>query len=390
MPHSPLHDSGTSIANSARTRFEILEPLRGVAALWVFTFHYSFSPAVQENLPWGITLFKHGHLGVSMFFVISGYCLMAALRASQRRADPPLRFLKRRARRIYPPYWASLVVVACLPFVIEGLSALKTGNFVAPSGETNPNFAFLNYSLLEWFRVATLSQVFAQAGNGVDLQSKFTGINAVYWTLAIEFQFYLVMTLALAAGDRANSVLTGVTFVALICILSGQLEATGVFFPYWPMFAVGLVLYIALERGHRWPPPFQVAGVLSLTTLILGTVIGAAVLLRPAPISELSFAIAFALWLWALRRFDGFYTTTLGEQSPGGVALRVGRILGLMSYSLYLLHGRLQFLAHQIGRQVLPAGFLLDAVAILTTCGMAFGFYWWCERPFTTTGTTRA
>jgi len=60
--------------------------------------------------------------------------------------------------------------------------------------------------------------------------------------------------------------------------------------------------------------------------------------------------------------------------------------LGAMSYSLYLIHGRLIPLVAQVLRQVVPSNTLLyDAVLVTATCTICYAFYWVCERPFATT-----
>jgi peptidoglycan/LPS O-acetylase OafA/YrhL len=57
--------------------------------------------------------------------------------------------------------------------------------------------------------------------------------------------------------------------------------------------------------------------------------------------------------------------------------------LGAMSYSLYLLHGRIQFLVMQPFRQVLPAdGIAFDLAVIAATSLICYGFHLMCERPF--------
>src|SRR5205085_2212125 len=110
--------------------------------------------------------------------------------------------------------WCSILVVALVPFAIEALSALKTGTFMWPTATDNINLGYLNYSLLSWLRVLTLTQVFAPTHTLGGLQFKFTTINAVYWTLAIECQFYLVM--AIAVWFRVRAVL----WIALVTAVS--------------------------------------------------------------------------------------------------------------------------------------------------------------------------
>ena len=49
------------------------------------------------------------NLGVSLFFVISGYCIAASAEATARKGGSPWGFMGRRVWRIYPPYWAALL-----------------------------------------------------------------------------------------------------------------------------------------------------------------------------------------------------------------------------------------------------------------------------------------
>lgn len=89
--------------------YRMLDAWRGVAALWVVLLHVRL-----ETTPAPLYLFSAGgHLGVPMFFVISGYCIASAATRSLNSPRPVRHFLTARVRRIYPPYFlASLVAIA--------------------------------------------------------------------------------------------------------------------------------------------------------------------------------------------------------------------------------------------------------------------------------------
>ncbi len=53
-------------------KYTLLDPLRGLAALWVFLFHYHYCDTLRQGFPSLCAFFGTGHLGVPMFFVISG------------------------------------------------------------------------------------------------------------------------------------------------------------------------------------------------------------------------------------------------------------------------------------------------------------------------------
>jgi peptidoglycan/LPS O-acetylase OafA/YrhL len=365
-------------------RYSLLEPLRGMAALWVFCSHVHFSEPFQSTFPELHSLLKAGALGVPMFFVLSGYCITASAKSVLRQNQSTASFLYRRLRRIFPPYWFSIVVVVSIPFIIESLSYLKTGNYTPPSAN-NMNYGFLNYDIVDWILTGTLFQVFAVVPGATNLQAKFTTINAVYWTLAIEVQFYLAVTLAIYFR-RFYSTLLLITLISVpFFILPGMLS-TGVFLPFWPMFAIGVLLYRVFEKGlspsccfHKSLLP--VAWIISVclpVAFILYTLAG-------RPISVLAFAGGFGLFLYFAESADRIFVE---------YALTSKRILiqalawtsmavGAMSYSLYLLHGRLQFLTLQAVRQVLPTNTIgCDFSVIVITSALCYVFYILCERRF--------
>ncbi len=365
-------------------RYMLLEPLRGLAALWVFCFHFHFSESFQAACPRLHAVLKAGALGIPMFFVLSGYCITASAQSALRHKESTGSFLYRRLRRIYPPYWFSILVVISIPFLIELLSSLKTGRYTPPT-PANLNYGFLNYGLVDWFLVGTLTQVFVPVREATTLQYKFTTINAVYWTLAIEVQFYLAVTLAIYLR-RCYTVLLTVTAVSLPFLFVPTSMLVGVFLPFWPMFAVGVLLYWVLERGlapsrllrpSLWPLAWM-----CLVGLLVGFIF---YLISGSPINHLAFAAGFALCLYLGEGLDRPFAERV--LSSKRLAVRMIAVtsmsLGAMSYSLYLLHGRLQFLSIQVLRQVFPPNSIIfDLAVIAVTCVACFLFYHFCERPF--------
>ncbi|QEL15559.1 acyltransferase family protein [Limnoglobus roseus] len=361
-------------------RYTLIEPLRGVAALWVFAYHYDFSLAFQTAFPLLHAALKMGHLGVPMFFVISGYCITASAQSSLRRGERTSAFLSRRLLRIYPPYWCAVLVCAAVPFVLAGLTALKAGH-QPPTTDVRAN-GFLNYSALDWLEVLSLTRAFDP--QPVDsLQEKFNTINAVFWTLAIEVQFYLVMATAVALRVRLAPALTGVTAVALPFLFVPASFTWGVFLPYWPQFAFGSLVYALL--ASEGPAGLWLRRGLGGIALAGGIAAVFVIAAQGGKIPDLAFAAGFALVLWLGRGLDAWYEGRVAGSRRRGVraANRLLTTLGAMSYSIYLLHGRVRFVAMQVLRQVLPADSIaFDAGVFLLTCGVCYGFYLLCERPF--------
>jgi peptidoglycan/LPS O-acetylase OafA/YrhL len=363
----------------------VLECARGIAALWVFMFHIE-----PMFAPWPLlaTLARHGHQGVPLFFVISGYCMMAAAANTLAAQRAPMHFLRRRLLRIFPPFWLSVLAVMAAPYAIEAVSALKSGQMasIAP--------AWLGFGWSDWLQLLTLTRVFGAPGG--DLQAAFSPINAVYWSLAIEVQFYLVMWAALYARARWQQVLVAVTLGALLANLSPALLASGLFMKYWPAFAIGALL----REGHRrgWTPaalfgarelPAALLASGVLLAVLLGLIYGpaCAVALSCTTLPSLAFTLASLLaasLLWSA----GGIEHALRSGAPRLPWLKAWMLLPLVwlgqsSYSLYLLHGKIYQLPLMVVRQLVPATSLLTP--LLTVGGTAllcYGFYLLAEKPF--------
>lgn len=365
-------------------RFVLLEPFRGIAALWVFCFHFHFSESFQRNCPQLNAILKAGDLGVPMFFVLSGYCITASAHSAIRHNEPTRSFLYRRLRRIYPPYWFSILVVISIPFLIELLSWIKTGLYTPPS-PAYLNYGFLNYGFLDWILVSTLGQVFVNVPEATSLQYKFTTINAVYWTLAIEVQFYLAVTLALYFR-ALYPFLIMVTVISLPFLFTPRIALSGIFLPFWPMFASGICLYWVLDNGFA-PSKLLRQSFLPLTWICMILMVWglSLYLILGFSINPLIFAIGFSVFLYLAESLDRpFVEKVLSSKMRIIRAIAsLAMTLGTISYSLYLLHGRLQWLVIQILRQILPTdSILMDLSVILTTCAACYVFYLFCERPF--------
>ena len=121
-------------------RYETLDVWRGVACLMVVLHHSGFY-ALQlvggvGHVARGVgsvdgrgVLPKNMDLGVPLFFVISGYCIAASMDSHRRRGSSSWVFLGRRLRRIYPPYWAALLVFVVVTWALDqaGWNRLHNG-----------------------------------------------------------------------------------------------------------------------------------------------------------------------------------------------------------------------------------------------------------------------
>jgi peptidoglycan/LPS O-acetylase OafA/YrhL len=90
-----------------------LESLRGIAALSVLYYHYTyfFRPYMKYEFSstWD---FKYGHHGVELFFMISGFVIFMSLD----RVNNVKEFLHKRFVRLYPTYWICLLITLVVLF----------------------------------------------------------------------------------------------------------------------------------------------------------------------------------------------------------------------------------------------------------------------------------
>jgi peptidoglycan/LPS O-acetylase OafA/YrhL len=323
------------------------EIVRGLAAMWVFAYHIRPS----ANGIWFAA--SVGDFGVTAFFVISGYCILSAAQKTRARAQSAFSFLKRRLVRIYPPFWASIAVIIAVPFIISAIT------------HETPHPLWYAYNWSDWLLVFSLGRIFF--GHGKPLFTTFLNINAVYWSLAIEVQFYLVMFAALAWRRHFNRILIGTTALSLVTLAFPDLIRTGIFLSWWPLFAAGMGLKLLLDRFPA--PRFNKAGLataLSLTAAIAASNAVAPNLL-PEMFYPLTFAIASALSLWLAAPLD--------RRIPRDL-VRPFLWLGSMSYSIYLLHTLVsQIPAAILETRMTPDGTPLKLLVMLITLAPAYAFY---------------
>jgi peptidoglycan/LPS O-acetylase OafA/YrhL len=154
--------------------------LRAWAVLAVIFFHF------------GITGFAGGYVGVDVFFVISGFLMTGIIFRSLESgaAQQPLTFLLKfytaRGKRILPALLvlcAFLLSVGCLALSAKELTAL---------GE-QASTAVLFFSNFKFWR-----EINYFTPNAHELWLLHT------WSLSVEWQFYVLLPLAMLAGGRSR------------------------------------------------------------------------------------------------------------------------------------------------------------------------------------------
>ena len=197
---------------AASQRFGVINALRGFAALFVAWGHF-----VAGQGKWLSLSGKYGYLGVHIFFVISGFVIPWSLyRADYVLRDYP-RFVLKRNVRLYPPYLASIAItILATNFVLA--PAFHLPRLTVTARDLLFHFAYLNDLVhVPW-------------------------INVVYWTLAIEFQWYLLVGLMLPLLASRSQV---ARFVAVAAMMLSYfvIGHDRLIFHSIPIFLVGVFVF---------------------------------------------------------------------------------------------------------------------------------------------------
>ena len=170
-------------ASSERLRY--LDGLRGFASLGVTCYHITRYGPVAESARGSIpTLLQgfcdHAWVGVQVFFVISGFVIAYSVRRARVTPGYFANFAFRRSLRLDPPYWSTLALVLLLHFVMT-----RWWGTVSPVDVPTPLSPPLSLGTVG----AHLLYLHKILG--------YDSLSAGFWTLCIEFQFYLAYVLGL-------------------------------------------------------------------------------------------------------------------------------------------------------------------------------------------------
>jgi len=358
-----MHRHRPCCVNRSSSSLLSIQALRGFAALYVVVYHSGLALAHADipALAWLTThVIKRGHVGVDVFFVISGFIIawVAILGQGQGKApEPPGEFLVKRAFRLAPPYWLMSVLHA------TWLNPVSTGVLLT-------SFAFMPQA---------------------NVDAPYFGYPALYvgWSLNYEVFFYALCAMGLALfGRRA---------LALVAL---ALFTTTVIVPFWHSGGVQR----NPEALYDWATPLQA---MAANPLVLEFLLGAGLAwlyakhrhrLTPT-FARVLMAVGVATFVMSVAgpvpKFD-----LLGRGLPAGLLLigmvamehcgelRVPRVavwLGELSYALYLVHPSVIEATHRLVGVLSPewigTQLMLFAVNFALTLALAVLLHRYVEQP---------
>jgi len=307
--------------------------LRGIAAIMVCLFHlccgnqnlFNHYNVLQD-------IFQFGYLGVPVFFIISGFIICYSLPADYKIVQFKT-FIYKRLIRIEPAYFASILLVLLLNFCGSYFNHIP---FHFSWRDFLYHFAYLNnFNLGQYY-------------------------NVVYWTLGIEFQFYLVIGLTFSFINRsANSVITASILIFFTSFIhSARMQLV---FQYLPIFGMGIIVYFYLFKKNLSGTSFGLLFLIFLVQIYFQDGL-------PTLVASLLTVLTLNYWTYNHRLFD---------------------FLSNISFSLYLTHTIIGGKIINLGLRFVSYPFqryLLFLLAFFVSLAFAYLFYIFIEKPFIALG----
>ena len=304
-------------------RLATIDCLRGIAALAVVWYHCTVGSGIIHG-GWLYRSGEFGWLGVEMFFVISGFITPYSLhRAGYRTSDFP-RYLAKRIARLDPPYFACIFLCVALSYLVTLAPGFRGEWPHYTWGQLAAHVAYLNsFVHLRW-------------------------VNVVFWSLGIEFQYYLLIGLAFPLlVARGSGLRFG--FLALLLAISPVIPDKALVFRYLPLFVAGILAFQSR------------AGLISTRALLAG--LSATAVAGPVACVGIATALIIRFVKLPCSRLTSF---------------------GAVSYSLYLLHvpvgGKIMNLGGRFANNAVALAALL-LIAVAASIFAAAVFYRFVERP---------
>ena len=333
-----------------RDRLPQLDGIRGIAILLVI-FHNESSKYTVFAMD---KIFANGWMGVDLFFVLSGFLITGILLDSKASDGYFRNFYARRCLRIWPLYYAALLLMFVVVPLIRPLEAAAIYSRSTP-----------------WWSYPLYIQNFL-----VPVPDAAKGLLGVTWSLAIEEQFYLVWPLVVRFVSMVSLKRIAISVVCVGPFLRLALAYYGVnlysnTFSRLDGLMAGALLAILVRSKSFVPSRF--VGLAWAGLLVAGSL---------AFLTE-AYSVKWIVYSMSAAASVALVYVSLYSSRPWVQAAIRNRFLvytGTISYGLYLLHKIPFNLGERLGLAAYP---LLAWPVLLAACyGTAALSWMMLERPF--------
>jgi exopolysaccharide production protein ExoZ len=335
-----------------------LQALRGIAASLVVLSHALDAVVEHRILPeWFRPVgFSIGGLGVTTFFVISGFIMITISYDDFGSFSKSARFARRRLIRIVPTYWIATFVA----FALYQSAALSRNPSVI---ELVKSLAFVPYP----------------TGPGLDMHP----VLGQGWTLNYEMFFYALFAIALILPRRIG--LIGVFLALFVAVAGGSLvkplsdsmpaQTIFTFFsdPIILLFSAGMAIGVLKQHlGGRFVLRYS----FWIAVALLGVQILVNIVFRIP--SRLPFPEILSIWTVGALAVAA---CAFAAPASGGRFEAIAEALGDASYSTYLFHIFLVVALKMVFpiTTVTAVFFVVGTLLLSNLFGLVF--YWTVERP---------
>jgi peptidoglycan/LPS O-acetylase OafA/YrhL len=360
-----------SLPSDRFTHLAYLDGLRAIAAIYVVAHHAKWQVYGDGLNRHGIDavicqIFKFGHDSVTMFIMLSGFCLMLpVIKSKGMLKGGAALFIRKRVKRIVPPYYFALIFSGLLIAIFIGH---KTGTWWDQSVPV------------------TLGGVLAHLFLVQDLFPRYTpDIDYPLWSISVEWRIYFLFPLLVFMWQKLGPVLSTCLSFGISIVFA---EAVGHFFNYYPslqyvgvfslgMLAAAIAYWDHPELKKLSELPWKLISVPCFVTwLAYAWRLPKSNYLEDLIFSLFGFCLLLTLAKPLQRRSVAFY-----------VGAKPIAFLGTFSYSIYLIHAPLLQLLEQYMFSALhyqPALMFIAfvAIGIPLIVGVSYMFHVACERPF--------
>ncbi len=273
-------------------------------------------------------IFSRGYLGVEIFFVISGFVIHYTMYLRNHQYRDTGNFLLKRLIRIEPPYWASIMLI----FLVDYISKF----FV----HYEDKVIQIDYQNL-LYHVLHINDFLDEPW-----------LKGIYWSLAVEVQYYLLAALVFPFVFSENKWLR-YGFLFLLC-MGRWTELDHSVFYYGCHFVSGMLFF-----HYR-------TGKISRKEFVWATLVCWGITYWCFDLYHLS-AVAFAVLVMYFLNFR----------------IKPFIFLGTISYSFYLIHIQVAWVLMDACRRSYPAThpYLHMFLSLMAAIAASALFYYLVERP---------
>lgn len=352
-----------------KSRIGILDGFRTIAIFVVLLFHFFsrfiISYGYKEDLyPYGddYNYFKYGYLGVEFFFIISGFVIFFTLEYTPNFST----FWKKRLIRLMPSMLIASLIIFTFFKIFDSHYQASVLDFI-------PSLVFVRPQLLN----NMLESLF-----GIQLNLNY--LNGSFWSLWVEVQFYLYISL-IYFWNKLRFIKNTIVISVVFCVANLVIHSMGGnnilglpfasqitdFYTKWfdngfnlirylPFFVIGMIFYVMFKNKNNY---LSTVPFLKLSLLFL---VGFVLLFSKNNWERFFFILMLIL----------FITFIYFPEKLKILQTNFFRKNGEASYFLYLIHENVGvFLIVAFGNYFLPYGFVVTLLIIISFAYLSILYY---------------